>query len=135
MAVAQEVMRHPLVEITDLEARLGTRYTAETLSALFAIYPGVRFVWLMGADNFATLHFWDRWEWIMENIPVGVLARPGRRISARLSPAAARYAHARLKAREAPRLVLLEPPAWCFMNVPLDDSSSTEIRARGDWVR
>ena len=135
MAVAREVMRHPLVEITDVEARLGTRYTAETLSALFAIYPGVRFVWLMGADNFATLHLWDRWEWIMENIPVGVLARPGRRISARLSPAAARYAHARLKAREAPRLVLLEPPAWCFMNVPLDDSSSTEIRARGDWVR
>ena len=53
MAAARAVMRHPQVEITDIEARLGTRFTAETLAALRARYPGVRFVWLMGADNLA----------------------------------------------------------------------------------
>ena len=135
VAAAHGVMRHPLVEITDIEARLGTRFTAETLAELFRLYPGVRFVWLMGADNFAALHRWDRWEWIMEHVPIGVLARPGQRISARMSVAAGRYEHARLRAREAARLVLADPPAWCFVNVPMDDSSSTEIRARGDWVR
>lgn len=132
---AREVMRHPLVEITGIEARLGTRYTAETLSALFMLYPGVRFVWLMGADNFASLHLWDRWEWIMENIPVGVLARPGQRISARMSVAAGRYERARIRGREAPRLVLADPPAWCFVNVPMDATSSTAIRAAGGWQR
>jgi hypothetical protein len=25
------------------------------------------------------------------------------------------------------------PPAWVFLNVPMVDVSSTEIRARGDW--
>jgi len=34
---------------TDVEAHLGTRYTAQTLAALRCAYPGVRFVWLMGA--------------------------------------------------------------------------------------
>ena len=34
MAVARAVMRHPRVAVTDLEARLGTRYTAATLAAL-----------------------------------------------------------------------------------------------------
>lgn len=56
MAAARAIMRHPRVEVTDIEARLGTRYTAETLAALFARYPGVRFVWLMGADNLASFH-------------------------------------------------------------------------------
>lgn len=135
IAAARAVMRHPDVEITDIEARLGTRYTAATLAALRPRYPGVRFVWLMGADNFATLHHWDRWDWIMEHVPIGILARPGQRISARLSPAAARYRHARLRGREAARLVLLKPPAWCFVNVPMDATSSTAIRARGDWTR
>lgn len=135
LSMAREVMQHPRVEVTDLEVRLGTRYTAETLGQLFKIYPGVQFVWLMGADNFATLHHWDNWEWIMDRVPIGILARPGQRISARMSRAAGAYERYRLRGREAPRLCIAKPPAWCFVNVPMDSSSSTAIRARGDWVK
>ena len=79
MAQARRVIHHPQVVVTDIEARLGTRYTAETLKALQARYPGVRFVWLMGADNLAQLHHWDHWQDIMRRVPIGVLARPGNR--------------------------------------------------------
>ena len=41
LARARSVMRHPKVVITDLEARLGTRYTAQTVARLQAMYPGV----------------------------------------------------------------------------------------------
>ncbi len=133
LASARALMRHPRVEVTGIEADLGTRYTAQTLRALFAHYPGVRFVWLMGADNMATFHRWEDWQWIMENVPIGVLARPDQRISARMSRAAARYERFRLRGREARRLCSADPPAWCFVNVPMVDISSTEIRARGDW--
>ena len=34
MARAQRVMAHPRVVVSDIEARLGTRYTAETLERL-----------------------------------------------------------------------------------------------------
>ena len=134
MAAAREVMHHPRVRVTDLEARLGTRYTAETLAALRRLYPGVRFVWLMGADNLATFHRWERWREIMATVPVGVLARPGQRISARTSPAALLYRRFRLRGREAPRLARASPPAWSFVNVPMVDISSTDLRARGDWT-
>ena len=56
MQAAQALMRHPRVTVTDIEAWLGTRHTAQTLVALRRHYPGVRFVWLMGADNLAQLH-------------------------------------------------------------------------------
>lgn len=133
MAQAREVMRHPKVRVTDLEARFGTRYTHATLSRLLAAYPGVRFVWLMGADNLASFHRWDRWRDILQMVPVGVMARPGQRISARLSPAARQYRQFRLRGREAAMLCCAAAPAWCFVNVPMSDLSSTEIRAAGKW--
>ena len=130
---AREVMRHPRVKITDFEARAGTRYTAETLGRLMWACPGVRFVWIMGADNLAQFHRWQDWRWIMENVPVGVLARPGQRIAAQHAKAADIFVHARLRGRESRLLARGEAPRWCFVNVPMVDVSSTEIRARGGW--
>jgi nicotinate-nucleotide adenylyltransferase len=114
---------------------IGTRYTAETLHALDRLYPGVRFVWLMGADNLAQLDRWQDWHDIMQGVPVGVLARPGQRISARASKAARIYRAAKLPARAARRLADGPAPRWCFLNVPMLDISSTRIRKSGGWKR
>ena len=133
MAHANDLMQHPRVRITDLETRLGTRYTYATLVQLMARYPGVRFVWLMGADNLASFHRWDNWRQIMALVPIAVMARPGQRISARMSPAAQVFRRYKLRAREAMRITQTRPPAWVFVNVPMTDISSTSIRARGSW--
>lgn len=135
LARARALMRHPRVEITDLEARLGTRYTAATIRALQAVYPGVRFVWLMGADNLVQLHRWDRWEEIMRRVPVGVLARPGWGIRGMLGHAARVYGPERVAPARAHDLGRLAPPVWTLANIPLNDLSSTAIRSRGEWGR
>jgi nicotinate-nucleotide adenylyltransferase len=134
LAHARSVMRHPRVVVSDIEARLGTRYTAQTLAALIAIYPGVRFVWLMGADNLAQFHKWQDWEWIMQTVPIGVLARPGDRISARTSRAARAYSAQRISGRDSQMLGRADAPAWCFVNVPMSPQSSSAIRASGLWT-
>ena len=133
MARARQVMQHPRVEVTDIESRLGTRYTAETVAALQARYPAVRFVWLMGADNLAQFNRWQDWRWIMDNVPVGVLARPNDRISARLSKAARVYREAMLQGRASEVLGRGDAPRWCFVNIPMSDASSTAIRSNGEW--
>jgi len=130
---ASAVMRHPRVTVTDVEARLGTRFTAETLKKLLPRYPCSRFVWLMGADNLAQFHLWQDWGSILETVPMGVVARPGDRISARRSVAAQRYEYARLPGHASQLLAHCEAPAWCYINVPLSNASSTAMRARGDW--
>ncbi|SEV92208.1 nicotinate-nucleotide adenylyltransferase [Cognatiyoonia koreensis] len=135
LAAARRVMDHPRVQITDIETRLETTYTARTLQKLQAMYPKARFVWLMGADNLAQFDHWKDWEWIMQNVPIGVLARPGQRISGRTSKAANIYRHAQLPARAAGLLARAQAPAWCFLNVPMSDASSTAIRAKGAWGR
>ena len=133
LAQARRVMRHPNVKVTDIEAQIGTQYTAKTIKALQHRYRGVNFVWLMGADNLAQFHRWQDWRWIMENVPVGVIARPGDRISARMSKAARVYRHAKLSGRSAELLGRVQTPAWCFINLPMSPQSSSAIRAKGAW--
>ena len=133
IAAARTIMRHPRVRITGIEAALGTRYTAETIAALQDRFGRTRFVWLMGADNLATFHHWRDWQEIMARVPVGVLARSGQRISARMSKAARLYAPHRLKGRRASLLGRAAPPAWAFVNMPMHSASSSAIRADGRW--
>lgn len=126
-------MRHPRVHISDIEAQLNTRYTAQTLRALRQKFPLARFTWLMGADNLAQFHLWKDWDEIINTVPIGVLARPGEQIAARTAPAAQIYRHALLKARQVRLLSIADAPAWAFVNVPMRDISSSALRAKGDW--
>ena len=134
IAHAEAIMDHPRVQITDIERQLGTRYTAQTLRALQHRYRGGRFVWLRGADNLAQFHLGQDWRWSMENVLVGVLARPDERTSARMSPAARLYRANRIPGRQSHLLTRCEPPAWCFVNVPMIAQSSSAIRAAGEWT-
>lgn len=134
MAAARTLVAgDPRIHISDFEAQAGTRYTAETLAALQAARPGRHFVWLMGADNLAQFHHWQDWQEIMARVPMGILARPGKRTLARTSTAAKIYEHARLPGRMSQLLARSAPPAWCFVNVPMRDISSTHLRQSGAW--
>ncbi len=132
---ARALIRHPRIKVTDLEARLGTRFTAETLERLVPRHPELRFVWLMGSDNLLQFHRWRDWRRIMASVPVGVLARPGARIEARFAPAARAFRHYQLNEAEARTLALRDAPAWVVLNMPLNPLSSSLIRAGGGWRR
>ena len=135
LAASRALTQHPRITVTGLETTLGTRYTAETLEAICAAYPGVRFVWLMGDDNLANFHRWERWPSILATVPVGVLARPGQSVSARITKAARVARGARLKPSQAPLLGRSHPPRWCHVMIPKHPESSTALRARGVWQR
>lgn len=129
LGAARRLAHDPRILVTDLERRIGTRMTADTLSALTRHYPGVRFVWLMGSDNMVQFHRWDRWRIIADLVPVAVMARPGTRLAARNSVAAARMRSGRLPETRAGLLADLAPPAWTLLNLPMSGQSSTRLRA------
>ena len=135
IAACEALIGHPRIRVTDLEARLGTVYTADTLARLRARYPGVRFVWLMGADNLADIHRWEDWQDIFRQMPVGVLARPGEQIGAGLSRAAQVFGPHRLPRAAARLLPLCPPPAWVLLSGPMVEVSSTSLRRSGSWQR
>jgi nicotinate-nucleotide adenylyltransferase len=128
MAGARVRARGPRMTVSDAETRMGTRYTVDTLRVLKARFPGVHFVWIVGADNLASLHRWRGWVQILHSVPVAVISRPGEALRAGLSPAARRFAAARRPASAARGLALMRPPAWIYLPAPLKFISSTALR-------
>jgi nicotinate-nucleotide adenylyltransferase len=116
--------------ITDVETRLGSAYTIDTVRALKARFPGVKFVWIMGADSLASFHRWRGWTQIMQEIPVAVVSRPWIALKSRFSPAARRFARFRVPSVAAATLPGRQPPAWVFLRAPLNFQSSTALRER-----
>jgi len=118
----------PRVAVTDIEARISSRYTSDTLAFLARRAPGARFVWLMGADNLAQFHRWRRWRAIADLMPIAVVDRPGWTLSATASQAAIALAPFRLAERDAIRFALRRPPALVFLHGRRSELSSTLMR-------
>ena len=116
--------------VSNAESRIGSRYTIDTLRLLKRRYPGVKFVWIMGADSLASFHRWRGWTQIMQSVPVAVVSRPWAALKARTSPAAKRFHHARHGSRQAPILPQLKAPAWVYLRGPFNFASSTAMRER-----
>lgn len=135
VARARAVARHPRIRVMDLEARLGSRYTVDTVAALALLAPATRFVWLMGADNLLTFHKWRNWERLFSSVPVAILDRAPYSIRAPMAKAARRFRVARQPEAQAPVIVGERPPAWVFIHCPRHPLSATDIRARdGRWI-
>jgi nicotinate-nucleotide adenylyltransferase len=125
---ARAVAHGQAMVVTDAETRLGVQYTIDTIRRLKARYPGVRFVWIMGADGLAGFHRWRGWTQILREVPVAVIARPWVSLKSRFAPAARRFAHARIPSRRARLVPAASPPCWTFLQGPLNFQSSTALR-------
>ena len=128
MSAVAKLARSPRMKITSFESELGTPYTAATLAFLSQRYPLTRFVWVMGADNLATFDRWQHWRTIAATMPIAVVDRPGWRLKALSSPAAAALARGRIDERDSALLWRCAPPAWTFLTTRLSPLSSTALR-------
>ena len=128
LASAQTIADGRRVVATDIERHLHTRYTLDTLRALRRLFPRVRFVWLMGADNLTQLPRWRRWMDIARAVPFAVLPRPTYTRAALASQAARRLSHARRPAWQGHGLAALAAPAWVALGGRQNTLSATALR-------
>lgn len=128
VAGARQVAAHPKIKVTNIETRLGTRYTADTLEHLQRHYPNCRFVWLMGADNLNQIRHWDRWQDIARAMPIAVLDRPGHNLTAPQSLAGRYLGRWRLPQHEAAALAHAKPPRFLLLKSKLNPLSATALR-------
>jgi nicotinate-nucleotide adenylyltransferase len=132
MAAAASLTRHPRIDITGFEAALGVHYTYETIAYLVARCPGVRFVWIMGADNLRSFHRWQKWREIAKLVPMAIIDRLGPSLYSAAGVAGQAFAHARIAESAAGSLADRRPPAWVFLHGLKSPLSSTALRAERD---
>jgi len=62
-------------QVSGIVAREAYDVSADTVRFLKARRPGVRFVFVMGADNLAGLHRWERWRSIAGLVPLALILK------------------------------------------------------------
>ena len=133
-AAARKMASDPRIDVSCLESVIGTRYTVDTISYLRRRASGLRFVWIMGADNLAQFHRWQNWRRIASEVPIAVIDRPPQSFRALAAPAAQALACYRLPENQAGRLADQRAPAWVFLTGMKLNLSSTGLRnPDGSW--
>lgn len=131
---ARDVAADPRIDVSCLEAVIGTHYTVDTITHLRRRVSGVRFVWIMGADNLAQFHRWKDWRRIAAEVPIAVVDRPPQSFQALAAPAAQALARYRLPENQAQSLSDRSAPAWVFLTGLKLSISSTVLRnPDGSW--
>ncbi len=128
IASARNIAIGSKMVITDIETRMKTTYTIETLAALKKHYKGVKFIWLMGGDNLAGFEKWRGWKQIALEVAICVVSRPSTGPKARLGRMARQFQSDRLSVSEANLLVKKKPPVWVYIPARFNRLSSTYLR-------
>jgi nicotinate-nucleotide adenylyltransferase len=129
LEAAHRFAGHPRIDVTDLEAAIGTRFTCDMIAWLTDRFPSVRFVWIMGADNLAQFDRWRNWRAIAARVPIAVVDRFSASLAATGAVAAQALATARIPEGAARSLPYRRPPAWVYLHGIKSPLSSTAIRA------
>jgi nicotinate-nucleotide adenylyltransferase len=129
---AKSVSKHEKrIRVSDFEQKHGLQYTYATLSALKERYPDTQFVWIMGADNLAGFHRWQKWRSIINIMPIVVFDRTPFSHTALRSKAALALKSLRLPESRI-SAIANTPGRWAYMYILArrHSASSTEIRKR-----
>ena len=133
MTKAKAISRtDPGIVVTDLEQRIGTQYSVDTVRHLKR-RGQADFVWLMGADNLLQLPKWRDWREFINLVPIAVFDREPYSYKALAGPAAVMLGDCRLDSRHALDAARLDPPVWVYFRLRRHRVSSTAIRRRQGW--
>jgi nicotinate-nucleotide adenylyltransferase len=123
----------PHMRLCHIERERGTNKTIDLLKSFKQRGDMNRYILMIGADNFAQLPLWIEWKNITAHVPIAVIARPDStglvNIRPRLGRAARELADARINESHAHILKWASPPAWCYLTLPMNGMSSTQLRA------
>ena len=64
------------IDTTELDRTVRTE-TFDTVVEMDSVYPDRRFIWVFGSDSVKTMPAWHMGEWMIDNLSMLVVERPG----------------------------------------------------------
>ena len=118
---------HPIL-IKEIEKKINSKYSYNTIKYLCNHYSSIKFYWLMGADNFANFHKWQNWKKIFNKISVVIFRRHGYNRVALKSITSKTFENYQIKSKKLNQMHFTSLPSWTFIQNKEIRISSTEIR-------
>ena len=125
---------HP-IKIKEIEKKIKSKYSYQTIKYLNQHYNNINFMWLMGADNLINFHKWQNADKIFKEIPIVVFRRYGYNEKALKSYTSNLYKNFKLDSKNINIEKFNNLPAWTIIKNKEIKISSTEIRKQREQLR
>lgn len=106
-------MPNKAIKVCDIEQKIGTRYTIDTLRWIVSNHKDKRFVWLMGDDLLKDFHLWKDWQEIPNLVDIAIFPRIANETDLQKMPAS---------------IFFKSVGKWQYIDIKPLDISATEIR-------
>jgi nicotinate-nucleotide adenylyltransferase len=125
---------HP-IKITEIEKKIDSKYSYESINFIQNHYKNIKFFWLMGADNLINFHKWEKWNNIFKDISIVVFKRHGYNNKALNSLALKKFLQYQTNVSSLDKSNFKRLPSWTWANNIEIKISSTEIRNQRSLLR
>jgi len=126
--LCQDIAKHPKIIVSDLERDMGTQITYDSIKALKQKYPHTHFAWISGMDNALSLHKWNHWRELLDEICMVHLTRNPARSLVRACPYRMLQSQKHIYLNKPGRMPLDSGTTYWMMQKKMVNISSTEIR-------
>ena len=124
----KEISKDKPILIKEIEKKINSKYTYQTLDYLLNHYINIKFFWIMGADNLINFHKWQKWRKIFQEISIVVFKRHGYNNQALKSIACRTFTNYRINSLQINKNHFNKLPSWTWIDNREIKISSTEIR-------
>ena len=124
----KEISKDKPILIKEIEKKINSKYTYQTLDYLLNHYTNIKFFWIMGADNLINFHKWQKWRQIFKEISIVVFKRHGYNKQALKSIACKTFSNYRINSHQINKNNFIKLPSWTWVDNREIKISSTEIR-------
>ncbi len=129
------ISKNKPIKIKEIEKKINSKYSYQTIKYLNNHYKNINFIWLMGADNLINFHKWQNANKIFNEIPIVVFRRYGYNEKALKSYTSNFYKNFKLNSKNIRIENFSKLPAWTIIQNKEINISSTEIRIQREQLR
>ena len=130
-----KIIKGQPIIIKEIEKKIDSKYSYQTIRYLQNHYSNIKFYWLMGSDNLINFHKWEKWRNIFNEISIVIFKRHNYNNMALKSIASKTFLHSQIQSLQLKQIYFNTLPSWAWVNNKEIRISSTEIKQQRKLLR
>ena len=131
----KDITKGQPIKIVEIEKKINSKYSFQTINYLQNHYKHIKFFWLMGADNLINFHNWQHYKKIFNDISIVVFKRHGYNNKALKSITYKTFSQYKIKSNYYNKENFYLLPSWQWIDNREIKISSTQIRKQRQLLR
>ncbi len=123
------------IKISEIEKKINSTYSYQSLNYILSNYKNIKFFWLMGSDNLINFHKWQKWQNIFNEISIVIFKRHGYNSLALKSITSKKFTTSKIRSLILNKKNFKKLPSWTWVNNKEIKISSSEIRKQRHLLR